>query len=404
MTKLLFVSHSAGMLGAERSLLEIARDAVDRGYEVVVGVPGEGPLVTALESLGARCHRAPMRSWMGPRHRIVPLGLVRLTQVALSTRQHVRMLKECQPDIVITNSSTIPAAAWAARRLGYPHVWIVRESLLTNRELRSLVPKSWIVRQIAEHSAAVCAVSDYIKGQLNSVVAEDLLHVWPVRPKPRAPLSTDPRPNKDAGILRLLLAGYVSKEKGHFLVLSAMRQLKLGSEGVTLQIVGRGRVPVVAVLRLIIRISGLRNRVQLTGWVDDMSAAYGNADSLLMASKNEAFGRTTVEALTAGIPVLGLDSGGTSELLQPGGGRLVSPPTASGLAKAIDEWAQLDARDWSALLQEAQVRGQQLLRGPTQFAYVERAIKSALDPATGSHSRLVDRSTIAERVRRWWRD
>jgi len=44
-----------------------------------------------------------------------------------------------------------------------------------------------------------------------------------------------------------------------------------------------------------------------------------------MCSQNEAFGRVTVEAMRAGLPVCGTDSGGTPEIIEPGIAGLLSP-------------------------------------------------------------------------------
>ena len=41
-------------------------------------------------------------------------------------------------------------------------------------------------------------------------------------------------------------------------------------------------------------------------------------DILLMCSRCEGFGRVTVEAMQRGIPVIGLNTGGTSELVKDG--------------------------------------------------------------------------------------
>jgi glycosyltransferase involved in cell wall biosynthesis len=60
------------------------------------------------------------------------------------------------------------------------------------------------------------------------------------------------------------------------------------------------------------------------------------SDALLMCSRNEAFGMVTVEALQAGLPVIGYKLGGTAEILgaDPPSGTLVDP-TPAAMARAI---------------------------------------------------------------------
>ena len=75
--RVVFVGHSAGMLGAERSMFDIVSGAVGDGHDVAVVLPTTGPLVAALRGVGATVHIHPMRAWMGARHWIPPVGDVR---------------------------------------------------------------------------------------------------------------------------------------------------------------------------------------------------------------------------------------------------------------------------------------------------------------------------------------
>jgi glycosyltransferase involved in cell wall biosynthesis len=59
------------------------------------------------------------------------------------------------------------------------------------------------------------------------------------------------------------------------------------------------------------------DRVEFWGYVPDPERAFLAADAVLMCSRNEAMGRVTAEAMSACRPVIGFDSGGTSELIEP---------------------------------------------------------------------------------------
>ena len=52
------------------------------------------------------------------------------------------------------------------------------------------------------------------------------------------------------------------------------------------------------------------------GFVKNTDEIYKAIDILLMFSRAEGFGRVTIEAMQRAIPVIGLDQGGTSELIQ----------------------------------------------------------------------------------------
>lgn len=370
----LIVSHSAGLLGAERSLVEITEGATAAGHEVIVALPKEGPLRNACEAVGARCEIVSTHAWMGPRHRVAGLGLFRLIQARRDVPALCALIEETAPDAVISNTSVIPVAAWAAHRLRRPHVWIVRESLLTNKQLRSILPKRMIASTIIRRSAAVMAVSEFVERQVRAAAGSQSAPIWPIRPRPVLyDVGVSGRAPKNKDSLRLVLPGHISVEKGHFLAVRALR--KAGTPNVTLDVVGTGPRHVVVALRMLIALSGLSSQVRLLGWMDDMQTVYQRHDALLMVSKNEAFGRTTVEAITSGLPVIALDSGGSSELLREGGGELVQPTTAEALANIIRKWAAADTHEWASLLSGLQKRAALFMTQPSQYSYVEKAIK-----------------------------
>ncbi len=62
-----------------------------------------------------------------------------------------------------------------------------------------------------------------------------------------------------------------------------------------------------------------------------------STDVALTCSRDEAFGRVTVEAMKRGRPVVGAASGGTAELIQDGRtGRTYPPGDPAALAGAVE--------------------------------------------------------------------
>ena len=84
----------------------------------------------------------------------------------------------------------------------------------------------------------------------------------------------------------------------------------------------------------------LEDNIFLTGHCEDMPAALMLADIVVSASSNEpeAFGRTTIEAMAMGKPVIATAHGGSLETVTPGKtGWLVDPGSADKLALALEE-------------------------------------------------------------------
>ena len=85
---------------------------------------------------------------------------------------------------------------------------------------------------------------------------------------------------------------------------------------------------------------------------DRLLALYHDADLFVMPSLGECFGIATVEAMAAGLPVIGSDVGGTADIIEPGGnGYITRAGDGADLAEAIaavldDEakWRSMGAR------------------------------------------------------------
>jgi glycosyltransferase involved in cell wall biosynthesis len=104
----------------------------------------------------------------------------------------------------------------------------------------------------------------------------------------------------------------------------------------------------------------LSERVSFLGKVpfDDLPNLYGRAKLVLFTSRNEPFGMVPVEALAAGTPVIGHNSGGLRETIRNNyNGILLDDMTSDNLAKAIDDsldnpdrynWLQKNSRESAA--------------------------------------------------------
>ena len=79
---------------------------------------------------------------------------------------------------------------------------------------------------------------------------------------------------------------------------------------------------------------GLDDAVHFLGERDDIFRVLAGIDVLLVPSTEEPFGRTVIEAMAMGVPVIATDAGGPAEIIRDGVDGLVLPPDAT------ERWAE----------------------------------------------------------------
>lgn len=160
------------------------------------------------------------------------------------------------------------------------------------------------------------------------------------------PYSHVVRPPRIHTTLNLLYAGRLSPEKGVHTALEAISIL-VNQHQLTqlhLTVAGGGDPEYVKRLHQIVRQERLEQFITFLGAqpAEAMPALYSTADVLLFTSIwNEPFGRVLVEAMAAGVIVVGTATGGASEILMDGENALLFPPEDAGeLATQITRLAE----------------------------------------------------------------
>jgi glycosyltransferase involved in cell wall biosynthesis len=321
-----------GTGGAERSAIEIAEALVAAGHRAIV-VSAGGPWEPRLAATGASHIR---------------IDLARKSPLAF---RHVlalrRLFKEVGADIVHARSRLPAWLAWLALR-GLP---APRPRFVTTvHGLNS--PGRW--SGIMTRGERIICVSETCRRHV-------LAH-WPDTPAERLvviPRGVDPaefpagaRPTSEwrarldadfptlAGRSLLLLPARGTRLKNHadgIRLLARLRDAYGLDAGLLLAgVVEPSRKAYCMELEQLARETGVADRVAFSPARADMRELIGGADLVLqMSSKPESFGRTVVEALAVGTPVVGYAHGGVGELLaelQPEGA--VAPGDLEGLAAA----------------------------------------------------------------------
>jgi len=228
--------------------------------------------------------------------------------------------------MVLTNTMIIPSHAIAAKLLGIPHFWMVREFGKDDHRLQFLLGHRRTIRLIGQLSATVICNSHAVEKALLAVAPSMTTHV--VYPIVDTPLGTPPQRHPGEP-LRAVLVGYFSHGKGQRLAIEAVAIARRTGVDIKLTLVGGGKHKP---FRKLAQRRGVEELVNIDGPTRDLGRYWSAAHVGLMCSQSEAFGRVTVEAMRAGLPVCGTNTGGTPEIIDPGVNGLLS---AAGDANAL---------------------------------------------------------------------
>jgi glycosyltransferase involved in cell wall biosynthesis len=116
--------------------------------------------------------------------------------------------------------------------------------------------------------------------------------------------------------------GQVTKAKGVHQGIEALAKISENEKDVNMLIVGPVNPDYEVELRNLISKHGLENKVHFIGFLDNPFSIVKNAFAFLNAAEFEAFGRSTAEAMQLGTPAIGVNAGGTPELIKNGSGLL----------------------------------------------------------------------------------
>jgi len=136
--------------------------------------------------------------------------------------------------------------------------------------------------------------------------------------------------------IRCVIVGTLQEGKGQEDAIRAVSELVHRKINVELFIIGDGDPKYRNYLYELVSENKLDENVRFLGYVENPFPFVKSADVVLMCSRNEAFGRVTIEAMKLGKVVIGASSGGTVELIKNGvNGLLYTPRNYKELAEKI---------------------------------------------------------------------
>ena len=322
--RILFLSTSMGLGGADQQLLSAAQVLRDRGHEIrIVSLTPLGPMGLQARSLGLATDSLEMRRGVPD-----PRGLARL----------VRIVRAWKPDVV--------------------HSHMVHANLMA-RVLRLLVPVPVLVSTIhnvyeggpllmagyrltnglVDHMTIISqAAADrfvgerIVPGRLLTVIANgvDTDRMRSLPPEGRAAL----RGGMSVGDQEFvwLAVGRFEVAKDYPNMLRAFADVRAREPRAVLVIVGQGSLQAEA--EALTAELGLREAVRFLGARDDVPAVMSAADGYVMSSAWEGMPMVLLEAAAAGLPIVATAVGGNGEVVRDGESGFLVPARDSEVLRA----------------------------------------------------------------------
>lgn len=321
----LVLAHDAAMGGAQLALIESIRGMASAGHRPIVVAPTPGPFVDTLHAHGIPCYwgmtqrwiffRKPARGWL--RHpalwallSLLSLPLRMIALFAFAKLHHIKL--------VYSNTLTVIDGALVARLLAVPHIWHLHEAAANNPGLATPWPIKWLPAFILKCSDRVIVNSAYLRQRLfaalpqnrirtifNGVDVAQFHNVSPADLQPQVPAM--------ARVTAIICGLSSQKRVEDYLRTAAL--ISSTHPDVHHLVVGKGSCEYALGLKKLAADLGLGGNVHFLGNRKNIPALLARIEILVSTSAVETFGRTLIEAMAAGIPVIATRSGGPEEIV-----------------------------------------------------------------------------------------
>lgn len=345
--RVLYLDHVPRLSGAEQSLRDLVVGLCAGPVEPVVVLSGDGPLAAELRAAGVLVRMVPMsRRMLETSRRTLAarpfVAIARLGAFVAAGLRIWRLVREIRPRLIHTNTLKMHLIAILPARLSHtPLVWHVRD----------ILPKGWVRRAFifcARFPTVIIVPSRAVAlgfGKRKRTIYRKLrlipngipVQAYESRAAGKA-LRSELRVN---GAPLVGIVGRIAPWKGHEVFVHAAAMVADRHPKARFAIIGgvlfpENDEPFARQLARLVADMRMEDRISFLGWRDPVQAVSA-LDVLVHASTEpEPFGRSLLEAMAVGIPVVAAAGGAVSEILPPAAGLIIPPGRPEILADALD--------------------------------------------------------------------
>lgn len=319
MKNILILNAQVDFWGASRSCLSSAIALKEAGYDVMMMATWRGPIASVVEDNGIRFEVCPFGTWMAwpGKRKIRFLGRVKssFSLILHSITDFFRMRKklgnlEFKPDIVYSNTIMQPMGLMLSAYFKIPHVYHIREYGKADFGMFFILGEKFSYYLANRYTLKALCISKGVQKEWSKCFGNKAVLLY--NGISHNSIHHDKRMRTEGG-LKILMVGRLSVEKGQRDVIEAIGKIKSqGINGVSLDLYGEGTDR--EYLKMLSSSLDLEQQIKFCGFSQDIP--YHNYDIAVMASRSEGFGRTTLEYMMYGVPVIGYNGGATPELIR----------------------------------------------------------------------------------------
>jgi glycosyltransferase involved in cell wall biosynthesis len=315
--KILLVSHSNYIGGAELCFLEMLKSLhkVDH-YDLYAVFPAqEGPLKKKCEEYCEATFTQYIPKWIDENIRYsLTAKFDRLISIVSSIRKSIRLIHNISPDVIITNTSSIPEFAFASKFTRTNHAWFIHELVEEGLNCHFIYGQKFSKRIIGLFSDFVISNSKFVYSNYSKYVSQVKLKT--LYQSVEIKINNEGNQIENTK-LTLLMMGNISEFKGQREAILACCELNKKNIDYQLLIIGAKPSKYLEELKGLVT-DEYRDRIVFIPFSSTPEYFYKQSDIVLVCSKCESLGRVSIEAMKMGLPVVASNRGGNLELIKNG--------------------------------------------------------------------------------------
>lgn len=322
--RILFVTHYTAMMGANRSMVQLIIELMEKGVRPTVLMPSK--CGGASSDLGKYLHQNKIPFIEAPfkmvKHQLRWKCVLTYLYNKAIRKRALAAIDSLDFDIIHTNSSVIDVGAYIARKRGIKHIWHLREFGDLDYNFKTPFGK-WFQRYIYDCNSDFIAISQEIKKHYLKYIPSSRLHLIYNGILVKSLINRYEHNDR----IEFCIVGLIYHTKRQLDVLKALNIIINHHRVVNihLTIIGEGPDEYKKILSDYISEHSLSSYVTFTGNLANISPILEKMDVGIMASSNEAFGRVTVEYMMNGLAVIASDGGANKEIIEDGVTGLIYP-------------------------------------------------------------------------------